>query len=135
LLATDDAWDLEALMSRIYAASTILRDRYGPPGKPKAGGASALFNDDVYSGGALVLYALRQEIGQAEFAEVERRWVATHRHGVATSADYAALASQVAGRDLTPFFNAWLYARETPPMPGHPDWTSAPTPSPSPSKP
>jgi aminopeptidase N len=135
LLATDDAWDLEALMSRIYAASTMLRDRYGPPGKPKAGGASALFNDDVYSGGALVLYALRQEIGQAEFAEVERRWVATHRHGVATSADYAALASQVAGRDLTPFFNAWLYARETPPMPGHPDWTSAPTPSPSPSKP
>ena len=131
LFATDDAPDLDTLMSRIYAASTTLRERYGPPGRPHAGGATALFNNDVYVGGALVLYALRQEIGPAAFSEVERRWVALHRYGVASSADYAALASQVAGRDLTGFFDAWLYSPDTPPMPGHPDWRSAPAPSPS----
>ena len=135
LQASDGVPDLDTLMSRIYAASTRLRDRYGPPGRPNAGEAAALFNSDVYFGGALVLYALRQQIGQAAFAEVERRWVAEHRYGVATSADYAALASQVTGRNLTPFFDAWLYSPQTPPMPGHPDWRALPASSPSPSRP
>jgi aminopeptidase N len=131
LLATDGAPDLDTLMQRIYAASDRLRAQYGPPGKPDAGGARQLFNPDVYAGGALVLYALRQEIGVAAFAQVERRWVAMHRDGIGTSADYAAVASQVAGRDLVPFFNSWLYSRSTPPMPGHADWTSMSPPSPS----
>ena len=40
--------------------------------------------------------------------------------------DYIALASEVAGRDLTGFLRAWLYGTKTPPMPGHPDWTVTP---------
>ncbi len=47
-----------------------------------------------------------------------------HRDSVAATADFTALASRVAGRDLTAFFEGWLYGKKTPPMPGHPDWRS-----------
>ena len=49
---------------------------------------------------------------------------ATHRDSTATTTDFVRLASQIAGRDLTAFFDGWLYGAKTPPMPGHPDWHS-----------
>jgi hypothetical protein len=79
-------------------------------------------------GAALVLYALRQEIGRHAFEQVERAWVHRHRDATATTADFVRLASEVAGRDLGGFFRAWLYDTRTPPMPGRPHWKSdAPT--------
>ena len=42
---------------------------------------------------------------------------------MASTADFIALASKVAGRDVGPFLHAWLYDETTPAMPGHPDWT------------
>ena len=42
------------------------------------------------------------------------------------TADFVALASKVARRDLSGFLNAWLYGETTPRMPGHPDWTVDP---------
>lgn len=48
-----------------------------------------------------------------------------HRDSNAATADFTTLASRVAGRDLTAFFDGWLYGKKTPPMPGHPDWTGA----------
>lgn len=80
----------------------------------------------VYDGSALVLYALRRTIGTDAFRTLERRWVAEHRDGTATTADFVALAGEVAGRDLTAFFRGWLYEAKTPAMPGHPDWRSRP---------
>lgn len=78
----------------------------------------------VYDGSALILYALRQEIGSSAFDRVERNWVKKHRDSNATTEDFVRLASQAAGRDLTSFFEGWLYGEKTPPMPGHPDWRS-----------
>jgi aminopeptidase N len=57
--------------------------------------------------------------------------VRRHRDGVASTADFIALASQVAGRDLAPFLNAWLYDEHTPPMPNHPDWVVEPAGAPA----
>ena len=71
---------------------------------------------------ALVLYALRQEIGPKAFETLERAWVQQHRDGTATTADFVRLASAVSGRDLGGFLHDWLYAEKTPAMPGHPDW-------------
>ncbi|MDF9807150.1 aminopeptidase N [Streptomyces sp. HB372] len=79
----------------------------------------------MYDGSALVLYALRQEIGEAAFDRLERTWVRVHRDSTATTADFTRLASGIAGRDLSAFFDGWLYGKKTPPMPGHPDWSSA----------
>ena len=115
--------DLEGVMRAEYRQSDQLRRQFGPPAAPaSAASLRALFNPDVYAGGALVLYALRQEIGTTAFEEVEREWVRDHRDGVASTADYVDLASKVAGRDLRPFLDAWLYGATAPPMPGHPDW-------------
>ncbi|MBA3907485.1 MAG: M1 family metallopeptidase [Pseudonocardiales bacterium] len=120
-LSRGRATTLDGYLQLVYGTANSWRSRYGPPGAPLNGGAG-LFNPDVYEGGALVLYALRQEMGAGAFAETERRWVTQHRDGVASSPDYEALASQVAGRDLKPFLDQWLYGRTVPPMPGHPDW-------------
>jgi aminopeptidase N len=118
---------VEALLRQVYAGSDRLRAQYGPPAAPgSARGLRDLFNVNVYVGGALALYALRQEIGVPAFEEIERRWVRDHRDQVASTADFIALASQVARRDLEPFLGAWLYGRTTPPMPGRPDWQVLP---------
>ncbi|MFE2945317.1 M1 family metallopeptidase [Streptomyces sp. NPDC059255] len=120
---------LETRMRDAYRRSDGWRADGGPPAAPKPptpGDQISLFRPVVYDGSALVLYALRQEIGKDAFARLERDWVRIHRDSTATTADFTALASEVAGRDLAGFLRPWLYGRTTPPMPGHPDWRSDP---------
>ncbi|MEU5365810.1 M1 family metallopeptidase [Streptomyces sp. NPDC005925] len=118
-------------MEAAYGASDRWRASGGPPAAPKEpdpGRKISIFRPNVYDGAALVLYALRQEIGTRAFQRLERAWVARHRDRTASTSDFVRLASHVAGRDLNGFFQGWLYGEKTPPMPGHPDWKStAPT--------
>lgn len=117
-------------MKAAYGASDGWRASGGPPALPKApkpGQKIGIFRPNVYDGAALVLYALRQEIGKPAFERLERAWVRTHRDGTATTADFERLAEEISGRDLGGFFQAWLYGRKTPPMPGHPDWKPVPS--------
>jgi aminopeptidase N len=124
LYADERGWaSLEQRMRGAYAAADQWRRRYGPVGRPSA---SNVFNPGVYDGGALVLFALRQTIGAGAFGELERRWVATYRDGVAGTPQFIALASEVAGRNLARLLNAWVYGTRTPRMPGHPDWKLLP---------
>ncbi|MGW3823341.1 M1 family metallopeptidase [Streptomyces sp. NPDC005071] len=118
---------LERRMRDAYTRSDSWRAAGGPPARPVApspGEKISIFRPAVYDGSALVLYALRQEIGEPAFDQLERSWVRTHRDSTATTKDFVRLASQIAGRDLTAFFDGWLYGAKTPPMPGHPDWHS-----------
>jgi aminopeptidase N len=69
-----------------------------------------------------VLYALREHIGDAAFARLERQFAQRFAGQSVTTSDFIALASQVSGHDQEPFLRAWLYGTTTPPMPGHPDW-------------
>ncbi|MEV5439022.1 M1 family metallopeptidase [Streptomyces sp. NPDC052682] len=118
---------IQARMKAAYGASDGWRASGGPPAAPKAperGEKIGIFRPNVYDGAALVLYALRQEIGRPAFERLERAWVGHHRDGTATTADFIRLASEVAGRDLGGFLHGWLYGEKTPPMPGHPDWKS-----------
>ncbi|MEU0372058.1 M1 family metallopeptidase [Streptomyces sp. NPDC006283] len=120
---------LETRMREAYGQSDGWRAAGGPPAAPKAPAAGqklSIFRPVVYDGSALVLYALRQEIGTSAFESLERAWVQEHRDATASTEDFTRLASSVAGRDLSAFFEAWLYGKKTPPMPGHPDWRSEP---------
>ncbi|MFF9476180.1 M1 family metallopeptidase [Streptomyces roseolus] len=120
---------LEKRMKAAYAASDGWRADGGPPAAPRPpapGHKISLFRPVVYDGSALVLYALRETIGADAFDRLQRRWVAAHRDGTATTADFTALAERVSGQDLDAFFAGWLYGEKTPPMPGHPDWRSLP---------
>ncbi|MEV5385724.1 M1 family metallopeptidase [Streptomyces sp. NPDC052721] len=116
---------LEDRMKTAYGSSDRWRRDGGPPARPKPpvpGQKISIFRPSVYEGAALVLYALRQEIGRPAFERLERIWVREHRDDTATTADFVRLASATAGRDLSGFFKAWLYGEKTPPMPGHPHW-------------
>jgi len=82
-----------------------------------APGASEMFDDRVYKRGALTLHALRLEVGDDTFFTILRDWVARHRGGVVTTADFVALCDRTAGRRLAGLFDAWLRASSLPALP------------------
>ena len=117
-----------SFMKSVYSISDLLRFFFGPVAAPPSGDLLTLFNNNVYEGGALSLYALRQQVGDQAFRAIERAWVTEFRGRAAGTADFIALASRVAGQDLTEFLTAWFFGTTTPAMPGHPDWTTRPPP-------
>jgi len=117
---------LLALMRRVYSAGDQFRHDFGPVGRPKSGFVWDVFNPNVYYGGALVLYALRQRVGHSNFQRIERAWVRTYEGRSASTADFIRLASRVSGQNLHRFLKTWIYDSTTPPMPGHPRWTVDP---------
>jgi aminopeptidase N len=102
--------DLEATAEQVLAARQGGGD---PTGRPSS--ADQLFGFDRYDGGAVVLHALRHELGDDAFFTLLQRWVAQYGGTSRTTADFVALAEEVAGRDLTTFFDEWLYASALPP--------------------
>ena len=119
---------LDETMRALYAHGDEWRRKSGPVALPKSGAVLKLSSYQVYFGGALVLYALRQKVGNAAFEQVERTWVQRYRDGVASTDDFIALAAEISGdASVIPFLRDWVYGEKTPPMPGHPDWTVNPT--------
>jgi aminopeptidase N len=118
--------DFEAFMRAAYANGDQLRHDFGPVALPTHNDLFGLFSDNVYTGGALVLYALRQVVGDRTFREIEREWVQRNAGESRGTEDFIALASKVSHRHLTGFLRDWLYGETTPAMPGHPDWTVDP---------
>jgi hypothetical protein len=115
-------------MRAAYAAGDQWRHDFGPVARPIHGAddVARMFSPNIYDGGALVLYALRQVIGERAFERLERAWVTLYGGRSTSTQDFVRLASRVAHRDLRAFLDDWLYGTETPPMPGHPDWTVEP---------
>jgi aminopeptidase N len=119
-----EAWYGIPTRDELYAVVHELqpewRAEFGPPGAPKVEDEDvfALFNSNIYEGGALVLYALHKEIGARAFAKLEREWALRNKYGNVTTDDYIDLASEVARRDMRPFLEAWIYGEEAPPLPG-----------------
>ncbi|MFF2348539.1 M1 family metallopeptidase [Kitasatospora sp. NPDC058115] len=110
-------------MRRVYAQGDQWRHDSGPVAVPTA---ATLFDSQRYTGGALVLFALRERVGAEVFDRIERAFLDRHRHGTATTADFLRTADEVSGQPLGDFLREWLYGERTPPMPGHPDWTVDP---------
>ncbi len=95
---------LREVMSRPASSTSTWNP---PPGNP--GSAGAVFSDSVYVRGAAALQALREQIGSTTFFTILRGWLVAHRYGKATVGDFTTYAERVAHRDLTPFFQRWLY--------------------------
>jgi Peptidase family M1 domain/Peptidase M1 N-terminal domain/Immune inhibitor A peptidase M6 len=76
------------------------------PGDP---GPEHLFDQPVYSRGAMTLHALRQEVGDVAFFTVLRRWAASRAGHAVTTHQFEVLAERVCGKDLGALFRTWLY--------------------------
>ena len=80
-------------------------------GDPKR---NTMFSSAVYYRGAMTLAALRHLVGDADFFDILRTWVADHRHGNASTQQFIALSEQVSGMNLHRFFKIWLYDQVKP---------------------
>ncbi len=80
-------------------------------------GPARMFDERVYKRGALVLHALRDQIGDERFFTLLHAWTAQHRHATVTTAQFVDLAGRHAATDLSAFFTAWLH-RPALPEPG-----------------
>jgi aminopeptidase N len=121
----------EERMQSAYASAQRVRDAGGPPAVPRT--PKDAYTDVIYGQGALAIYALRQEVGEATFSEIERELLDRFADANASTRQFIDLASEIAGRDLDALLAAWLCGPMVPPMPGHSDWvTSGPVASPEP---
>ncbi len=95
---------------RLAYATPASDDEYWnpPPGNP--GSAQHLFDETVYARGAMTLEALREKVGNDAFYATLRAWTEDHRHANGTIPDFIQTAETVSGRDLTNFFDVWLFA-------------------------
>ncbi|MFD7550790.1 M1 family metallopeptidase [Streptomyces sp. NPDC059816] len=110
---------LETAMKTAYAQHDQWRRDFGAPAEPTE---PNLFKRMRYDGSALVLYALRQQVGSAAFRTIEREWAQRYRGEIAGTREFIALACEVTDEDMEAFLRPWLYGSRTPAMPGHPDW-------------
>lgn len=69
----------------------------------------------VYDKGPVALHALRRYVGDDVFNRVLREWPAAHRDGNASWPQFEGFVTERAGRDLTPFFDAWFRGSARPP--------------------
>jgi aminopeptidase N len=102
-----------AIFSRLYRLPASDTGFWDPP-SAHPGSAKHLFGPSVYIRGAMALEALRLKIGTKPMLRLLRAWAAEHRYGNGTIKEFTALAEKIAGRNLDPFFQRWLYRRGKP---------------------
>ncbi|MEW6510079.1 MAG: M1 family aminopeptidase [Bacteroidota bacterium] len=69
-----------------------------------------LFPFSVYSKGAWVLHTMRGVIGDSAFFGSLRSWRELYGEQSAVTADFQAVVSSVSGRDMSRFFQQWIYS-------------------------
>jgi len=65
----------------------------------------------IYSKGAVVLGMLRWHLGDSAFFGGLRNYLTAHFNSTATTADMKASLELVSGKDLTSFFNEWVFGK------------------------
>lgn len=74
-----------------------------------------IFSSDLsYNKGSWVLHMLRHVLGDATFFAAFAHYRAAHEYSTATTADFQASCEAVSGRDLTKYFQQWVYGEYYP---------------------
>jgi aminopeptidase N len=105
---------LDQWIKDVYAFVVKNRNSMSPPGEPPA---DDLFNAGVYYWGALCLHALRLEVGDEKFFDILKTYHDRFKGGNARTADFIAVAEEVSGKELSTFFDSWLYSESVAPIP------------------
>ena len=69
----------------------------------------SLLNANSYQKGSWVLHMLRSEVGDSVFHQIIRTYYNTYKGSNAETRDFEAVAEKVSGKELTWFFDQWLY--------------------------
>lgn len=96
-----------------YTTVLDFPDFFPPPGNPAP---DDLFNGGVYYRGGLTLHALRLEVGDEVFFDILQTYYDIYKNGNATTDDFIAVAEEVSGKELTEFFDGWLFQDKLPPI-------------------
>ena len=80
-------------------------------------GPEDMFDDRVYKRGALLLHALRTEVGDQTFFALLHEWTGRHSYGSVTTKMFVDLAEELTGRPLDALFTPWLSEPELPELP------------------
>jgi hypothetical protein len=84
-----------------------------------------IFSSDLsYNKGSWVLHMLRRVLGDATFFAALAHYRAAHAYGATVTEDFQASCEAVSGRDLTQYFQQWVYGERYPIY--RSQWTSAP---------
>lgn len=95
----------------VNAERALASGRAFPPAAPPL---ERLFDVTVYDAGAVVLHALRAEVGDEVFFDVLRTWASEAGGSARTTEEFVELAERVTGRSLDAFVATWLDAESTP---------------------
>lgn len=68
-----------------------------------------LLNANSYQKGGWVLHMLRTQVGDTVFRKIIQSYYEQYKGGNADTRDFEAIAEKVSGRELTWFFDQWLY--------------------------
>jgi uncharacterized repeat protein (TIGR01451 family) len=77
-----------------------------------------LFGPQSYTRGAMTYEALRAAIGDPVFFQLIKKWQTDFGGQTKKWTDLIDLAEQLSGRDLTAFFQDWIYDNDKPAWPG-----------------
>lgn len=83
--------------------------RSSSPVVDSASNLMSLLNANSYQKGGWVLHMLRAEVGDTIFQKIIQTYYNQYKGGNADTRDFEAIAETVSGRELTGFFNQWLY--------------------------
>jgi alanyl aminopeptidase len=108
----DPSWrgDVLATVSRETAldADRVISARRVRQPITNIGDIFQAFDGITYQKGASILAMFEHAIGPEKFRDGVRAYLAKHRFGSATSADFVAAISEVAGHDVAPAFSSFL---------------------------
>ena len=76
-----------------------------------------LYDWETYIGGAQVFHALRLQVGDETFFKILRTYLERYRYGNAGTDEFIAVAEEISGQELSPFFDSWLMQTKLPEMP------------------
>jgi aminopeptidase N len=79
----------------------------------------------IYNKGGAVLHTLREEVGDAAFWKAINIYLNRHKFGNVESGDLKAAMEETSGRDLTWFFDQWVYMGGYPKLEVKPVWNEA----------
>lgn len=77
---------------------------------------SNLFSSKVYRKGAWVLHMLRWEVGDENFFAILHQYFDLYQYKNASSEDFRKVCEDVTKKDLSQFFNQWVYVGENIPI-------------------